>query len=167
MRQNFIRCGFAGLFIEIFFTGMGSLLAHDYSLTGHSSILMFPIYGSAALIEPISQKLRGRIFFVRGLVYTLCIYIMEYASGSFLRALGICPWDYSGDPTNINGLIRLDFAPFWFVAGLIFEQIIVSDHMKPKPLSSQKTDRKNDTSHAPVCEHSDPDAHRTDLYHTH
>ena len=48
MRQNFIRCGLTGLFIEIFFTGMGALFAHDYSMTGHSSIIMFPIYGSAA-----------------------------------------------------------------------------------------------------------------------
>ena len=53
MRQNFIRCGLTGLFIEIFFTGMGALFAHDYSMTGHSSIIMFPIYGSAAFIEPI------------------------------------------------------------------------------------------------------------------
>ena len=43
MRQNFIRCGLTGLFIEIFFTGMGALFARDYSMTGHSSIIMFPI----------------------------------------------------------------------------------------------------------------------------
>ena len=30
MRHNFIRCGLTGLFIEIFFTGMGALFAHDY-----------------------------------------------------------------------------------------------------------------------------------------
>ena len=57
MRHNFIRCGLTGLFIEIFFTGMGALFAHDYSMTGHSSIIMFPIYGSAAFIEPIWRRL--------------------------------------------------------------------------------------------------------------
>ena len=110
MRQNFIRCGLTGLFIEIFFTGMGALFAHDYSMTGHSSIIMFPIYGSAAFIEPIWRRLCNKPIVLRGLIYTICIYAVEYTSGLLLRTLGICPWDYTGDPTNINGLIRLDFA---------------------------------------------------------
>lgn len=33
------------------------------------------------------------------------------------------PWDYTGRNTNIDGLIRLDFAPLWFATGLLFEQI--------------------------------------------
>lgn len=36
---------------------------------------------------------------------------------------GICPWDYTGRPMNVNGLIRLDFAPLWFGTGLLFEWI--------------------------------------------
>ena len=74
MRQNFIRCGLTGLFIEIFFTGMGALFAHDYSMTGHSSIIMFPIYGSAAFIEPIWRRLCNKPIVLRGLIYTICIY---------------------------------------------------------------------------------------------
>jgi hypothetical protein len=35
----------------------------------------------------------------------------------------MCPWDYSGRIWNVDGLIRLDFAPFWFAAGLIFERL--------------------------------------------
>ena len=27
-------------------------------------------------------------------------------------------------PTNINGVIRLDYAPVWMAAGLIFEKIL-------------------------------------------
>lgn len=191
MRQNFIRCGLTGLFIEIFFTGIGALFAHDYSMTGHSSILMFPIYGCAALIGPVWCKLRSKPIVLRGLIYTICIYAAEYASGSFFRVLGICPWNYAGEPTNINGLIRLDFAPFWFVAGLIFERIVTTsykkdilsapskrhsqtapffrslDNLKSQPLSSHKTDCENNTSYAPVCEHSVPDTNRSGLYHTH
>ena len=146
MRQNFIRCGLTGLFIEIFFTGMGALFAHDYSMTGHSSIIMFPIYGSAAFIEPIWRRLCNKPIVLRGLIYTICIYAVEYTSGLLLRTLGICPWDYTGDPTNINGLIRLDFAPFWFVAGLIFERIIILNDLKSKPLSSHKTNCKDNAS---------------------
>lgn len=123
MKLNFIRCGLTGLFIEIFFTGMDSLIHHDYSLTGHSSIIMFPIYGAATLFGPISEKLKGKSFVVRGSIYTCCIYIMEYLSGKLLRMQGICPWDYSSEPTNIDGLIRLDFAPYWFITGLLMEKI--------------------------------------------
>ena len=37
--------------------------------------------------------------------------------------MGVCPWDYTGRHSNIDGLIRLDFAPLWFMTGLLFEQI--------------------------------------------
>lgn len=49
------------------------------------------------------------------------IFTTEYLAGSFLRGAGICPWDYTGRVMNIDGLIRLDFAPFWFLTGLLFE----------------------------------------------
>ena len=47
----------------------------------------------------------------------------EYATGSFLKARNMCPWDYSGHLFHVDGLIRLDFAPFWFAAGLFFEML--------------------------------------------
>lgn len=31
--------------------------------------------------------------------------------------------DYTGRHSSINGLIRLDFAPLWFMTGLLFEKI--------------------------------------------
>ena len=51
------------------------------------------------------------------------IFCAEYFVGSWLQRAGICPWDYTGRPTNVNGLIRLDFAPLWFLTGLLFERI--------------------------------------------
>ena len=58
-----------------------------------------------------------------GALYTVLIFMGEYLFGSILKAHGICPWDYTGLHSNINGLIRLDFAPLWFGTGLIFERI--------------------------------------------
>ena len=49
---------------------------------------------------------------------------MEFISGSFLKQFGMCPWDYSGVPLQCHGVIRLDYAPLWFTAGLIFEKIL-------------------------------------------
>jgi uncharacterized membrane protein len=35
----------------------------------------------------------------------------------------VVPWDYTGTPLAVAGVIRLDYAPAWFVAGLLFERL--------------------------------------------
>ena len=80
--------------------------------------LNVPIYGAAAFLRPIYRLTKNRNILFRGGIYTCCIFLTEYISGSLLKKKGICPWDYSGTPLNIGGLIRLDYAPFWFGAGL-------------------------------------------------
>ncbi|MGN0298699.1 MAG: hypothetical protein ACI4C1_05895 [Lachnospiraceae bacterium] len=120
---NFVRCGVTGWCLEVIFTGIHSLFTHDYSLFSHTSLLMFPIYGLGALIHPCSRLLKKQSAFVRGIFYMLCIFGTEYLSGNFLKKRGICPWDYSDSPLNINGLIRLDYAPLWFGTGLLFERM--------------------------------------------
>lgn len=112
---------------------MESILARDWRLIGRTSLLMFPIYGMGALLAPISTmvdrwigeiQLRPADRFVRhGMLDMVLIFTAEYLSGMWLRARGMCPWDYSGRLANVNGLIRLDFAPLWFMTGLLFEQI--------------------------------------------
>lgn len=64
------------------------------------------------------------ILFYRGILYTAGFYLVEFISGSFLKQFGMCPWDYSGVPLQCHGVIRLDYAPLWFTAGLIFEKIL-------------------------------------------
>ena len=41
-----------------------------------------------------------------------------------LRKKSICPWDYGRSKWNVDRVIRLDFAPYWFGAGLIFERLL-------------------------------------------
>ena len=81
-------------------------------------------YGCAAVIAPLSVKLSSFPFFYRGILYTAGFYLVEFISGSFLKQFGMCPWDYSGVPLQCHGVIRLDYAPLWFTAGLIFEKIL-------------------------------------------
>lgn len=130
---NFCKCGIAGWCLEVMFTSMESIMARDWRLMGQTSLLMFPIYGMGALLAPIGkltdrwlggQPLRSTDQYVRhGMLYMVLIFTAEYISGAWLKARGMCPWDYSGKQSNINGLIRLDFAPLWFATGLLFEQI--------------------------------------------
>ncbi len=132
--KNFLKCGVAGWCLEVMFTSIESILAHDWRLMGRTSLLMFPIYGMGALLEPIGrgvdwwlgqQPMRPTDRMVRhGMLYMVLIFTVEYLSGMWLRAKGMCPWDYSGRSTNINGLIRLDFAPLWFGTGLLFEKLV-------------------------------------------
>ena len=93
-------------------------------MKGTTSLLMFPIYGCAALILPAYKKLKGLPTLLRGFLYTAGFYLGEFTSGSILQAFHMCPWDYSGAPHQYKGIIRLDYLPVWFLTGLFFEKIL-------------------------------------------
>jgi uncharacterized membrane protein len=123
--QNFMLCGLCGWCMECLWTGLGSLSKHtDKKLSCHTSVWMFPIYGMAACLTPLCNKLKDRNAMIRGGVYAIFIYAAEYTSGILLKKYGACPWDYSKAKHNYKGVIRLDYAPLWFTAGLFFEKIL-------------------------------------------
>ena len=104
--------GGVGLLIEVFWTGAYSMIAGDVSLTATTYLWMLPIYGFFGLVSE------------GGLVWTGFIFAVEYVCGYLLRSyLGVCPWDYSSASYDIDGLIRLDYAPAWFFLGLLFEHL--------------------------------------------
>ena len=82
--SNFLLCGSAGWCMEIFWTGLHSLFTGQKTLTGKTSLLMFPIYGCAAVIAPLSVKLSSFPFFYRGILYTAGHYGTEYI---FMKAM--------------------------------------------------------------------------------
>ncbi len=125
MKKRFVIYGLLGWCVEILWTGIGSALKGDVRLRGFSYLWMFPIYGLAALLEPVHDRIRRWSWFFRGGIWMLVIYAIEYTSGWMLRCMtGRCPWDYRGSTRfEWNGLIRLDYAPAWFAAGLLFERI--------------------------------------------
>lgn len=130
MKKNFVTdfflCGLTGWCLECFWTGLGSLIKHtDKKLPCRTSVWMFPIYGMAACLSPFYQLLRNRCAAIRGFVYTLCIFLAEFLTGTVLKKHKACPWDYSKAKLNIKGVIRLDYAPAWFLAGLLFERLLV------------------------------------------
>ena len=124
MKKPFLMCGFTGWCMEILWTGCHSLLSGESTMTGQTSLLMFPIYGCACLIRPVYRKLHSVPLFLRGCIYTIGFFVMEFTSGSFLKHFHMCPWDYSQAPLNYRGVIRFDYAPLWFLAGIFFEKIL-------------------------------------------
>ena len=124
MKTDFFRCGMYGWCLEILWTGLHSLTNHDRKLMGVSSLHMFPIYGMAAFLSPISHVMKGTAFWKRGLVYTCFIFLAEFVTGSLLKEHNMCPWDYSRSRFNVRGVIRLDYAPLWFLTGLLYEKLL-------------------------------------------
>ncbi len=124
LEKNFAICGLTGWCMEIIYTSLGSLKKKDRTLTGNTSIWMFPIYGMASLIGELYPFIKKYPPLLRGGIYGIGIISFEYFSGSFLKKHKLCPWDYSKAKLNIHGLIRLDYLPLWMGAGLIFERIL-------------------------------------------
>lgn len=130
MKQNlftkFLLCGFTGWCLECFWTGLGSLCKKEKNpkLTCQTSLWMFPIYGMAALIHPLSKKLKSQCAFVRGGVYSILIVTTEFLTGEILKKFRACPWDYSKSRFNVDGVIRFDYIPVWFFVGLFYEKLL-------------------------------------------
>ena len=103
--KKFVLCGLTGWCMEILFTSFGALLRGDTRLLGRTSVWMFPIYGMAALISPVYDKIRHWPILLRGLLYGAAIMVGEFLSGSVLRFFHVCPWDYSDSFLNIKGLV--------------------------------------------------------------
>lgn len=125
---RFVLYGVVGWCAEIFWTAIIDRVRgkqKDWRLLGHTSLWMFPIYGLIApLYEPVHDTLRPWPWFLRGVVYLLGIWIVEYATGWLLRRLtGKCPWDYSDLRGNLHGLVAWEFGPLWFAFGLALEPV--------------------------------------------
>ena len=124
MKKQFVICGLCGWCMELLWTGLQSFRRRDPKLSANTSVWMFPIYGLACLIGPVSDRLSNIPLVIRGCTYAGAIYFTEYVTGTLLKKNGMCPWDYSRAPHNVNGVIRADFAPLWFAAGLFYESLL-------------------------------------------
>lgn len=96
-----------------------------WRLAGRTYLWMLPVYGGGGLAFELAHDLVRRYPLVaRGLVWTAAIFAIEYIAGLALRRLtGRCPWDYSYARLSVHGLIRLDYAPIWFLLGIGFERL--------------------------------------------
>ena len=122
--KNFFLCGIIGWCTEIIFTSLKSLRDRDFRLLGVTSLWMFPIYGLGSLLIIPYRFVKKYSFIVRGTVYTICIFLGEFFSGQLLSKIHACPWNYEKARLNVKKVIRLDYAPLWFLFGLFLEKIL-------------------------------------------
>ena len=128
MKSDFVKCGILGWCIEIIWTAFHGIKSNNNKFIGYTSIIMFPIYGLASVIKPISLKLKKMKMptIIRGIVYSIGIFMVELITESILKKTNNCRWDYSDKKYNINGVIRIDYAPLWCIVGVIFEKMLNS-----------------------------------------
>ncbi len=122
--HNFIHCGLLGWFLEIIFTAFHAFRRRDMKLPGATSLWMFPIYGMASFLAPVCRILRNCPLIIRGLTYTGLIFTGEFLTGIWLNRRELCPWNYERSRWNLAKVVRLDYAPIWFAAGLLFERLL-------------------------------------------
>ncbi|HUJ28075.1 MAG TPA: hypothetical protein VLW85_18770 [Myxococcales bacterium] len=133
MWRRFIGYGVAGWGIEVMFTSMSDTLRR---LRGHTYLWMLPIYGAGGLLlERMHEGMAARRWsrWARALAYTGCIYAVEMGSGLALAGLlGDVPWRYRRG-WSIGGYVRIDYAPFWYGCGLLFEPLERELHKLSRP----------------------------------
>jgi uncharacterized membrane protein len=119
--------GIAGWCLEIVFTAVSDKLfnAADFKLKGYSYLWMPPIWAAGIYSceqAYIFMRRRHIHWTVRIFPYVAICFATEYTSGAVLRFfIGDVPWHYHS-AWAIDGLIRLDYAPFWALFGLIGER---------------------------------------------
>ena len=123
-RKLLMRCGTIGCCIENICNACNYNRQRNWSLKGVTGLWMVPIYGLAYFSLPIYKLIKKQCCFVRGCIYTIGIFTIEFISGFYLKSKKICPWSYQKSGLNINGVIRLDYAPFWFIESMFYETIL-------------------------------------------
>lgn len=131
--RNILIFGVIGLLIEIMFTGIKSLAVGDWKAVGQTYLWMFPIYGvggiTLSLLRDsvrIASNRYANAALMALLIYVPIIFGMEFLAGwTLLKVIGTVPWQYGPGTFTVMGLIRLDYAPFWFLLALLFEPIAV------------------------------------------
>lgn len=127
-----ILFGAAGFATEIIWTSFSDafvFLNHNHLGKGKTFLWMFVIYGvGGAALTKIYPKIKNYYFWIRGLIYVLCIFSWEMITAMLLKiSIGYIPWNYS-EATSLHflGAIRLDYAPLWFMFGLLILEKLVS-----------------------------------------
>ncbi|XP_041351035.1 transmembrane protein 229b-like [Gigantopelta aegis] len=117
-----------GYATEVMFTAIWEFAVNqNWKFPGNTSVWSFPIYGlSLCMLEQLYLHMKDRIHILgRAVVYMLSTYIMEFSTGYILKKFDACPWDYTPFEGDFMGLITLEYAPLWFIGGIVVEKFVI------------------------------------------
>jgi uncharacterized membrane protein len=84
---------------------------------------MLPVYAVVPYIYIFVQSTFPDIgWLVKSLVYMLAFYLLELIVGLLIKAIvGVSPWNYKNYRFHFKEVICLDYAPVWFIYGIVGE----------------------------------------------
>ena len=131
--QTIIGFVLAGITMEVCWTSILNFIkTKNPRLTGETYLWMFPIYAVVPFIYifVLSQFQTANIF-LKGIIYMTGFYLLEFITGYLIKkAVGVSPWNYEDFSikifgkkykSNLKGLICLEYAPIWYLCGIIGE----------------------------------------------
>ncbi len=129
--QRLTVWGMLGILTEHWFTGIKALSQGRWDAPTKSNLPIFFVYGiGGTLLELLDWSLSWNIF-LKAVPMTFAIFAIEFLFGLLsLKVYGRCFWKYTKSDTSeethrfsIMGLIRLDYALFWYVLAVGFMYI--------------------------------------------
>jgi len=103
---------------------MDFVKSRDPRLKGETYLWMLPVYAVVPSIYIFVQSTFPDInWVVKGLVYMLAFYLLEFIAGLLIKALvGVSPWNYKTYRFHYKEVICLEYAPVWFIYGIVGEK---------------------------------------------
>lgn len=122
-----------GYVTEVMFTATWEFVVNlNWKFPGNTSVWSLVIYGlSTLIIEKMYIHLRDRMpLLLRACVYMVWTYCWEFSTGYILKHFDACPWDYTPFEGDFMGLVTLEYAPLWFIGGIVGEQIVIKNTLR-------------------------------------
>ena len=125
--KQFAVFGILGQLIEVWFTGIKSMLTGRLEGTAKTYLAMVWVYGTGGTILALLSGVINWYAPLKALLFTVIIFAVEFGYGLlFQKLLGRCPWKYTSTETgeqihrfSIMGLIRVDYFPYWYILALV------------------------------------------------
>ena len=93
----------------------------DPRLKGETYLWMLPVYAVVPYIYLfVTSTFKDSGWIVKGFIYMIAFYLLELMAGLIIKALvGVSPWNYKDYRFHFKEVICLEYAPVWFIYGVV------------------------------------------------
>jgi hypothetical protein len=115
---------FIGITMEVVATSIMDFIKYrDPRLKGETYLWMLPVYAAVPYIYMfVTSTFIDSGWIVKGFIYMIAFYLLELLAGLIIKALvGVSPWNYKDYRFHFKEVICLEYAPVWFIYGVVGE----------------------------------------------
>ena len=115
---------FIGITLEIVATSIMDFIKYrDPRLKGESYLWMLPVYAVVPYIYMfVTSTFKDSGWMMKGFIYMISFYLLELVAGLIIKRLvGVSPWNYKNYRFHFKEVICLEYAPVWFIYGVVGE----------------------------------------------